>query len=252
VTDYANYPDTPQAMLTPGCDANGDVSGVAFSLNGGAPVGGLADLPEMQAGDVLTMTWNGVSADCAGSAISLSVKVAQEPVFDQNVDQLALPGGYNVATLTDGPGSLSLTMPDMTPYGFGCAYQLDATVGVPLQIVGPSGSDYSASVRGDDRRTTVFSWRNSAYTICVAQAALPTTTTTAPTTTTTAPPASTTTVPPTTTTTAAQSALGVQAAQASRTLAATGANPAAAVVGVAVVLLGLTLVAVSRRRQVTS
>src|SRR6476659_10114454 len=83
VTDYANYPDTPQAMLTPGCDANGDVSGVAFSLNGGAPVGGLADLPEMQAGDVLTMTWNGVSADCAGSAISLSVKVAQEPVFDQ-------------------------------------------------------------------------------------------------------------------------------------------------------------------------
>ena len=56
VTDYANYPDTPQAMLTDGCDANG-VMGVMFSLNGGTPVDGLANLPEMQAGDIVTMTW---------------------------------------------------------------------------------------------------------------------------------------------------------------------------------------------------
>ena len=36
VTDYANYPDTPEAMLTDGCDATG-VTGVMFSLNDGTP-----------------------------------------------------------------------------------------------------------------------------------------------------------------------------------------------------------------------
>src|SRR5689334_12711737 len=70
VTDYANYPDTPQAMLTPGCDANG-LSGVAFSLDGGASAAALADLPEMKADDVVTLTWTGVAPACVGSAVSL-------------------------------------------------------------------------------------------------------------------------------------------------------------------------------------
>jgi len=262
VNDYANYPDTPQAILTAGCDANGDVTGVSFSANGGTAVSGLADLPEMNAGDVLTMTWTGVSADCVGSAISLTVKIAQEPVFKQNVNQLAAPSGYNTTILVDAPGSLSVTLPDLASFGFGCAYQLDAIVGVPLAVVGPSGSDYSASVRGDDRRTTVFSWRNGAYAICVAQAtttsttaAPPTTTstTTASTTTTTARTTTTTTAPttaaPPTSAAAPPSAQGVQAAQATRTLAATGAHPAIAAMGVAVLVLGLTMMAASRRRH---
>src|SRR6476659_10060110 len=162
VTDYANYPDTPQAMLsTPTCDSTGDVEGVLFSANDGTPAPNLGDLPELNAGEVVTMTWTGVSADCVGSAVSLTVKVATEPFFDPAVDQIAVPGGYNTTTLLDGPGTLSLTMPDMFAFGHGCAFQLDAIVGVPLAIVGPSGSDYSSSVRGDNRRTTVFSWRNS-------------------------------------------------------------------------------------------
>jgi hypothetical protein len=281
VTDYANYPDTPEAMLTDGCDATG-VTGVMFSLNDGTPGDNLANLPEMQAGDTVTMTWTGVAPACVGSAISLVEKVATVPFFDPGVDQLSGDGGYNVGTLTDGPGTLSLTVADLTRFNLGCNYQLDAIVGVPLRNVGPSGSHFSASVRGDDRRTTVFSYRNSAYTVCVAQTSettttttAPTTTTTAATTTTTAPPTSTTeaaaaptaaqgveaaqaartTTAPTTTTTApptTTAAQGVLAAQASRTLAATGGNPATVVVGFAGVLLGLTLVAVSRRRQLNS
>jgi len=273
VTDYANYPDTPEAMLTDGCDATG-VAGVMFSVNGGTPVDNLANLPEMQAGDTVTMTWTGADPACVGSAISLAEKVATVPFFDPSVDQLSGDGGYNVGTLTDGAGTLSLTLADLTRFNLGCNYQLDSIVGVPLRNVGPSGSHFSASVRGDDRRTTVFSYRNSAYTVCAAQQAQTTTTTMAPTTT-TAPPTSTTeaaaaptaaqgveaaqaartTTAPTTTTTApptTTAAQGVLAAQASRTLAATGGNPATVVVGFAGVLLGLTLVAVSRRRQLNS
>src|SRR5215213_9081652 len=115
VTDYANYPDTPQAMLNDGCDYTG-VTGVMFSLNGGTPVDNLAGLPEMQAGDVVTMTWTGVDPVCVGSAISLVEKVSTVPYFDQNVDQLSGDGGYNVGTLTGGPGTLSLTLADLSRF----------------------------------------------------------------------------------------------------------------------------------------
>lgn len=257
VTDYANYPDTPQAQLTPGCDANGDVEGVLFSVGGGASVGSLAALPEVAAGDVLTMTWTGVSADCVGSAVSLTIKAAQTPVFDSSLDQFT--AGSISTTLADGPGSLSLTLPDLASFGFACAYQLDAIVGLPLAVVGPSGSDYSASVRGDTKRTTVFSWRNSAYSECEEA----TTTTTTPSTTSTSTPSSTTSTseaPTTSTTTVAStttepSSLTVfapqpQAPGAMRTLAATGPShnwmPA---VGAVLLTLGAWLVWTTRRLQ---
>src|SRR4051794_7197773 len=150
VTDNANYPDTLQALLTDGCDFTG-VTGTSFSLNGGAPVGNLSDLPGVQAGDIVTMSWTGVAPACVGSAISLAVKDAPQPFFDPGVDQPTPPGGYNVATLTAGAGSVSLTMPDLSLFSNNCNYQLDGVVGVPLAVVGPSGSFYSAASRGDDR-----------------------------------------------------------------------------------------------------
>ena len=189
------------------------------------------------------------------------------------MDQPTAPGGYNVATLTDGAGSVSLVLPDLFPLGNSCNYQVDAIVGVPLAVVGPGGSFYSESVRGDGRRTTLVSFRNGAYSICAAQT---TSSTTSTTTTTTAPPrrplsprprrparpadhqprppTSTTPSAPTSTvataTLAAQSA--VQAAQAQRTLAATGTTSSTALVGVIVVGFGLLLLVASSRRQVAT
>lgn len=254
VTDYDTYPDTPQAQLTPGCDANGDIEGVQFSLNDADPVAGLADLGPVNAGDVLTMTWTGVSDDCVGSAVSLVVKVSQVPVFDQNRDQFTPAGGYNTTTLVDGPGTLSLTLPDLVGFGFGCAFQLDAIVGVPLAVVGPSGSDYSSSVRGDNQRTTVFSWFNGAYEVCVAATTTTTTgsttTTTEATTTTTEAP--TTTVPGTTqptTTTAPSTTAAPAPTVAQRTLAATGTTPWAALAGIVAVGLGIVFLVAGRRRH---
>lgn len=251
VTDYANYPDTSQAMLSDGCSAFVGLGGISFNVNGGTPVGALTDLPEVSAGDVLTMSWTGVSAECFGSAVSLVVKVAQQPVFQQFVDQFTPPGGYNVTTVTDNsPGSLSLTLPDLTSYGFGCAYQIDAIVGVPLAVVGPNGSDYSASVRGDDRRTTVFSWRNSAYSVCESTTTTSSTTSTSTTSTTTptssTTPSSTTSTTPGTVVSSTEPPVLVPQARA---LAATGRSPWPAMAGATGVLAGLVLVLASRRRS---
>jgi hypothetical protein len=254
VTDYANYPDTPEAMLTPGCDFTG-VSGTMFSVNGSAPVGNLGELPEFQAGDVVTMTWTGVVDACVGSAISLVVKIPTEPFFDASVDQPTGEGGYTVGTLTAGLGSLSFTMPDLTPFDRECDYQMDAVVGVPLKVVGPNGSFFSANLRGDNRRTTLLSARNSRYEVCVAHTsqtiAVAPTTTTALTTTTSETPASTTTEPTAASpTSAAQSAQAVL--QTQRTLAATGATrttPWAAFAGIFAVGLGALLLVAGGRRH---
>ena len=222
----------------------------------------------------MVMAWSGVAPACVGSAVSLVVKNTPQPFFDPAVDQPTAPGGYNVATLTDGAGSVSLVLPDLFPLGNSCNYQVDAIVGVPLAVVGPGGSFYSESLRGDGRRTTLVSFRNGAYSICAAQTTSSTTstttTTTAPPPPTTQPPAPPTTQPPAppttqppapptsttpsaptstvaTATLAAQSA--VQAAQAQRTLAATGTTSSTALVGVIVVGFGLLLLVASSRRQ---
>lgn len=200
VTDYDNYPDTPQAQLPDGCDWTG-IGGVVFTLSSTGPfVTSLADLGPLTAGDTIGMSWNGVRPECVGAPVSLVVKVAQRPFFDPGDDQFAkVP--YATVTATDGPGFLSYTLPGLAEFGFDCAYQIDAIVGLPLAVVGPNGSFYGGALRGDGRRTTLLSAANGAYSQCAAEE---TTTTTVPeTTTTTAPPeTTTTTAPPTTTTTA--------------------------------------------------
>lgn len=183
VTDYANYPDTPQAQLTDGCDGGGLYHSEMFSLNGGAPVHDPADLPQFVVGDAITMTWDATTRECVGSRISLDFKVSDGPTFDFSVDQEAvIPFVYTVAD--GGPGGLTFIAPDLAPFEKGCNYQFDAIVGNPLAIVGPSGSDYSASVRGDDRRSTLIGYRNGAYATCAAEQTT-TTSTTAPASTTT-------------------------------------------------------------------
>ena len=202
VTDYDNYPATPQAQLGAGCDGGGLYHSELFSLNGGPTVSDPHDLPEFNAGDTVTMTWNATTPECVGSPIVLDIKVSDDPFFDVGDDQKAFVP-YAEATADGGPGSVSFTMPSLTALnaagiGRNCAYQLDAIVGLPLAIVGPSGSDYSAGIRsappinkpGSDDRTTLIKWRNGAYQTCVAEET--TTTTTAPTTTTSTTPVSST------------------------------------------------------------
>jgi hypothetical protein len=210
VTDYANYPGTPQAFLTPGCDFSGIISptfGTRLVATGGSsefgPVGSLADLPTLGEGDLVRMAWTDVAPECIGSAVSFVVKVALGASFDPNVDQLTGPnGGYSVEFLVAGPGEITFPMPDLARFGLGCDYQLDAIVGIPLRDVGPSGSFFTHEIRVQqgketpDNRTTVISAKNGTYLNCVVPTTtIPVTTPlTAPSTTTTVA----TTVPPTT------------------------------------------------------
>jgi LPXTG-motif cell wall-anchored protein len=268
VTDYANYPDTLEAELPDGCDGTGLVD-VGYSLNGGGLVGDPKLLPAFNAGDVLTMTWTSTVPACVGAPIVLVIKVAENPVFDVGDDQNAYVP-YAAVVADGGPGSLAYTLPGLEEFGFDCAYQLDAIVGRPLAVVGPSGSYYSASLRGDGLRSTLVGFRNGAYELCAAQETTTTTggttsttggttttstpettTTTAPTTTTTTTTAPTTTVQVSTTVTDPTSfTVGAAGVQAARTLAETGrSNGWVALAGLAGVGLGLVLVVVSRRRR---
>ncbi len=286
VTDYAAYPSTPQAFLTPGCDSTGVLgSTYTVALGAGGTAGPFTDLAQLPVltgpngtpPDVVTWTWTGVAPACVGSAASIVTKVALGPSFDPNVDQLTGPnGGYVVGFLTAGPGTLTFPMPDLARFGLGCDYQLDAIVGIPLRDVGPSGSFFSGPLRqqqgkanGDDR-TTVLSAKNGTYPSCTVapSTTVPVTTPlTAPSTTvppTTVPP---TTAPPTTTpATSASTAPPSTAPPATVTvyvttpptptpstrppLAATGArswSPTAALGAAIAVVVGLILVALWRR-----
>lgn len=193
VTDFDNYPDTPQAQLTPGCDYTG-VLGVSYNVNGGPQSAALDALAPFGPDDVVTMTWGDVAPACVGSAVALAIKDAHEPVFDPTDNQVLV--GHSSTTLAAGAGSLTFTLPSLVGYQHGCNYQFDAVVGMPLTYVGPDGSFYSEVLRGDGLATTLIGARNGTYTEC-----LPVVTTTAPETTTTTEGTTTTTGPDETTTT---------------------------------------------------
>jgi hypothetical protein len=187
VTDYANYPGTPQAFLTPGCDFSGVINPTFGTQNiaTGAlfgPVASLDQLPDLSEADLVRMAWTDVAPECIGSAVSFVVKVALGPSFDPNVDQLTGPnGGYAVEFLVAGPGEITFPMPDLARFGLGCDYQLDAIVGIPLRDVGPSGSFFSEALRVQqgkqtaDNRTTVISAKNGTYPSCDVPAGTTTT-----------------------------------------------------------------------------
>lgn len=136
VTDYDNYP--ANSGVPEGCDYLG-ITGVAFSQ----------ELGSLVPGDVLTMTWDGVSPECNGSPVTLAVKTTPAAEFDPEVNQYLHPN-YSTGTLVSGEGgSLSFEMPDLSEDDAeGCFYQIDAVLGQPLSIVGPDGSFYGSGLRG--------------------------------------------------------------------------------------------------------
>lgn len=272
VTDYANYPGTPEAFLTPGCDFAGIINptfGARLVATGQSqefgPVASLDLLPTLGQADLVRMAWTDVSDACIGSAVSFVVKVALGPSFDPNVDQLTGPnGGYSVEFLVDGPGEITFPMPDLARFGLGCDYQLDAIVGIPLRDVGPSGSFFSETLRIQqgkqtaDNRTTVISAKNGTYLNCVVPPTPSTTPFTAPST--TAPPATTATTTPSVSTTAPQTTVTTQPSTPPYTInviprppiARTGfPTGIAALVGVSLILIGLMLLAISRKDEIS-
>jgi hypothetical protein len=221
ITDYANYP----APLPAGCPEGADaLEGLSFSNGRGGHATDLRAL-DVRHGDTVTMSWTGFADGCTkpdGSpaiAVSLAVYETSSALFDPAVDEPLLPGAQSCgdgagSCDTAGGHSLSISLPTAPD---ACNVQLDAALGLPIGVVGPSGSYYSNVLRrsGPDM---LVSASNFGLEPC-EEAPPETTTTTAPpaveeTTTTTAPPAveetTTTTAPPaveeTTTTTEAAAA----------------------------------------------
>jgi hypothetical protein len=192
ITDYANYPANSGTAL--GCDASG-VHGVEYSVNGGAPLFSLGDLPPIHAGDILEVSWTDVSDACNTpdevQPIVLSMKSAPGPVFDATVDQfLELP--YAIDFMGPMGGRITYVLPDLSDDSFaGCFGQIDFIVGLPLAVVGPNGSFYSIAFNGQ-KHMLIDKW-NGAYDTCDVPPEVTTTTTEAP-------PVTTTTEAPTVTT----------------------------------------------------
>lgn len=150
VTDYATYP----SELPAGCpDGAGALVELSFGNGRGdesASLGGLA----LHHGDTVTMSWSGVQAACAGGGsapaggVSLAAYRTASLEFDQMVDEelvATVACGTDTACGSGPRYHLSISVPAAQD---ACFVQLDAALGLALGVVGPSGSYYSASLRG--------------------------------------------------------------------------------------------------------
>ena len=223
VTDYQNYPDTPQTAVGPDCDA-GDITLNGVRLNDNPLAANLAALPELATGDTVTAELAS-RPDCVGGILSLTLKAADTPTFDPNRNQRNVAFSYDsVVALGEGRTTLvELIIPPM-PDDEDCFYQLDIVTGYPLAVVGPEGSFYHPSSRGDQLRNMLVDARNGALTACTES----TTPTTESTTSTTASTTSTTGAP--TTTTAPSSTVTQPAASPAANIPATGGGSTTATV----------------------
>lgn len=166
ISDYTNYP----VALPAGCpDGPGGFVGLTFRTSSGSVAGELSQLA-LSPGDTVTMSWDGLAPQCATAngqparGVSIAAHALHTATFDTTVDQELLAGwascgGDAAPCLPNGTtgtgGALSITLPlAQTVVGTSpCRAQVDAVIGGPLALVGPSGSWYTALLRGDDRPT---------------------------------------------------------------------------------------------------
>ena len=154
ITDYANYPPA----LPDGCpDGAAALEGLTFDNGRGLVVDDLRQFPPLAIGDVVTMSWSGFAPGCAAPdgtplvTVALIANHSQTLDFDPSQDEALLPGwdgcGLDgpACTQVDGRYQLQLTVP-MPPTG-PCYLQIDAILGRPLAVIGPSGSFYSGIIR---------------------------------------------------------------------------------------------------------
>ena len=205
VVDYDTYPpDLPDTCTVEGADV---IVGAQYSVNG-TTAGDLDELT-LAPGNTVTMTWTGFAPGCEAVGIGLSVKIALEPTFDVNDDQYLNNFDYcgPDGPLCEAPYQLQVEMP---PAMIAPCWQVDAHLGPPLSVVGPSGSYYglngvrnmliSANNGGTTPCTPAPCEENPAVPAGAIECTPGTTSTTAPDTSTTVPGTSTT-VPDTSTTT---------------------------------------------------
>lgn len=187
VTDYSTYPQA----LPPGCpDGAGALQGLSFSNGRGGTAGALDHL-DVAHGDTVTMSWAGFATACQtpNGAPAIMVGLAAYdrggPAFDVTVNQTLQPGwavcgaGADPCDSANQTYHLSIKLPTAKP----CDVQIDAFLGRPLAVVGPDGSFYSASLRGDQAGNRLISASQFTLEPCVE----PSTTVTQPSTTVTQP-----------------------------------------------------------------
>ena len=262
LADLSTFP----VPLPSGCpEGSGALQGVRFSTaDSGADT--TADLSQLalEAGDGVIMRWDGFAANCLDGSgrpvmrVTLAAYLTPTATFDSNVDQRLVdwtscgPGAAECAG--DGSGyRLQLAIP---AEAVGCQFQIDAILGAPLAAVGPSGSFYSAELRGGHGPNLLIGATNFAVAGCndaaggttpatvMAEATTTTTTTTTPSTASTAVEVASTTAPIVLAAQPAQAALAAQVVlpatgvHSSRTL---GAGGLLLVMGLALMVLSMLL-----------
>jgi hypothetical protein len=223
ITDYANYP-LGLGIIPASCteaSAADIVLNPRFSADGGPEVNDLRLLDLTSAGRV-SMRWDGFAPGCEGVGLSLSVKASGSTVFDPTIDQVGLRSAYCGPSPgmipCAAPFELTLLLQDATIDAMPACYQVDASLGPPLAVVGPSGSFYG--ILNGQFDMLVSAWNGG-----IAPCGTPVTVTTlAPPTTppTTAPPATPTTAPPPTASPTSAGAVTTTTCPAGQTMTASG------------------------------
>ena len=223
ISDYGSYP----AALPTGCP-NGTAAlvGLVFGNDAGDTNSNMR-LLSFEPGDTVTMSWTGFDADCLdGSgdpaiAVSLAVYETPDGTFDATVDQTLVDWnvcGLGAPACAQSGGWYSLTIG--IPTSDVCAMQVDAVLGLPLEVVGPSGSFYSGATRGHGPNR-LLSATNFAVDSCTTTTSTTTTTTTTSTSTstTTSTTAATSTSTSTSTTAATSTSTSTTAATSTTAVA---------------------------------
>lgn len=206
IVDFENYPPALPAACPGGPAALIDAR---FDNGRGAQGQSFADL-DVRGGDTVTLSWAGLADGCEDGdgnplvSVSLAAYETEQFDFDPALDQRLLPGwvtagaGATPFARVGDRWSVSFVVPGED---VSCLMQIDAVLGAPLAVVGPSGSFYSRVLRGDDRPDMLIGSKALETIPCVP----------APTTTSTAPPAVAPQQLAATTTTTAAEVLAAQA-----------------------------------------
>ncbi len=198
-----------ETVLPAGCpDGAGALVDVAFENGRGGRTSDLRTL-DVRHGDTVTMSWAGAAPGCLAPDGSLAIAVSlagyTNPtlLFDPSIDETLLDGWDSCGGVSgpcDTAGGRSVLRVTLPTPADACNLQLDAVLGLPLSIIGPSGDFYTAIMRGSGPNLLV-SAANFGLTPCVPPTTQPAPTTTAPTTPTTTPTTTPSTTPDTTPTT---------------------------------------------------
>jgi LPXTG-motif cell wall-anchored protein len=137
ITDFSTYP--PALPDTCTVDGPAVIQGAVYSVDGQSS----SDLNALvvEPGDVVTMTWDSFTPGCETVGIGLSVKIAYDTTFDPNDDQYLADFGYcgPEGPLCVAPYQLQV---QLLPAATAPCWQVDAHLGPPLSVVGPSGAYY--------------------------------------------------------------------------------------------------------------